>query len=290
MASIKDGIYGSALANKIRLERAVHKGSFLLVEGNSDANLFERFRDPQTCSITICMGKENLLDAVTELKDSGFCGVLGFADQDFAKFLGFPTFNGEIVFTDENDMEIMILCSEALDKVLQEFGSEDKILKTEETEGMSVKDLIFKSASIIGTLRLLSQREKWFLQFEKMKYKFVANNSYLLNELPTVKHILGRSEFKVSMTEDEILKFIRCNCIRQDIPKKNLCCGHDCVRILGKALKSTLGNSKGFNNDDGAATLEKILRLAYEFEHFKKTNAYNGIRNWEKISGFKILQ
>ena len=290
MSSIKDGINGSTLANQIRLERSVREVSFFLVEGNGDANVFKKFCDLQVCSIITCMGKDNLLDAVTELKDSGFCGVLGFADQDFAKLLGLPTFNGEVVFTDENDMEIMILCSEALDKVLQEFGTKKNILETEETEEMSVKDLIFKSSSIIGTLRLLSQREKWSLLFEKMKYKFVPNKSYFLDEVKTVRHVLGRSKFKVSMTEDEILKFIRYNCMRQDIPKKNLCCGHDCVRVLGRALKSTLGNSGQFNNDDGAVTLEKILRLAYEFEHFKKTNAYNEIRNWEKISGFKILQ
>lgn len=290
MSSIKDGINGSTIANQIRLERSLHEGSFFLVEGNGDANVFKKFCDLQVCSIIICMGKENLLDARTELKKSGFCGVLGFADRDFTEILSGPNVSGEIVFTDENDMEIMILCSAALDNMLEEFGNQNRISSTVNVEGMSVRDLIFSSASVVGTLRLLSQKEGWSLQFEGMTYQFVSNKSYSLDEVKTVRHVLGRSNFKVNMEESDIVTLIRSSSMLPDIPRKNLCCGHDCVRVLGRALKSALGNSKEFNNDAGAVTLEKVLRLAYEFEYFKKTNAYDEIRNWETISGFKILQ
>lgn len=290
MSSIKDEINGSTIVNQVRLEQSTHKGSFFLVEGNGDANLFKKFCDLQACSIIPCMGKENLLDAITELKKSGFCGVLGFADRDFTEILGDPNVSGEIVFTDENDMEIMILCSAALDAVLEEFGNQKRISSTVEAEGMSVRDLIFSSASVVGTLRLLSQKKGWSLQFEGMTYKFVSNKSYFLDGAKTVKHVLARSNFKVDMEENDIVTFIRSSGMLPDIPKKNLCCGHDCVRILGRALKSALGNSGEFNNNDGAVNLEKILRLAYEFEYFKKTNAYDEIRNWETISGLKILQ
>ena len=288
MSSIYDGIDGTSIANQIRLERADYVGSFLLVEGDSDSNLFERFCDKNTCSIVICLGQENLLRALSELELGGFCGVLGFADRDFSKFLSYPDFRGTVVFSDENDVEIMILCSTALDNILREFGDRASIATITKSENKEVCELIFEAASFIGTLRLISQKEDWSLSFKGMKYKFKPNNSYLLDEIKTIKHIVGRSCVRPSLSEDKILARVKeflskCN------ERKNLCSGHDCMRILGKALKSKLGSENQFDNENGAKTLERILRLAYDYDNFRKTRAYRKIRKWEKRSGYKTL-
>lgn len=288
MNSIKDDIDGLSLANEIRLSRPKHKGSFLLVEGPDDKKIFLDFCDQQACMIFPSSGKENLLDALRILDREGFQGVLGFADQDFAEFIGFPTVKGKVVFTDENDVEMMLLCSDALDKVLREFGNQDKINSLTSSQDKSVSELIFGSASIIGYLRLLSQINKWSLSFERMTYKYTANNSFIIDEKSIVRHVIGKSDTTPNMTESDIVDKIR-NRASDVESLKSLCCGHDCIRILGRALKYKLGNNPAFINKKGAKVLGGILRTAYSFKFFQQTKAYTEIRKWEETSGFKIF-
>ena len=236
MSSIRDYIDGYSLANEIRLSRSKFKGSFFLVEGVSDKNFFLNFCDNQVCSIIPCNGKKNLLDAIKDLDRTEFCGALGFADRDFTDDKALSDYKGKIVFTDENDMEIMLLCSEGLDKVLNEFGNQEKINSVTSSQGKSVKELIFASASIIGSLRALSKKNNLSLSFEGMDYKFTSSNSFFLSEKSTVRHILGRTKETVNMSENEILGHVN-NRTQEVTSLKNLCCGHDCIRVLGRAFK-----------------------------------------------------
>ena len=288
MSSIKKEMSGEIIANDVRLHRATHKGSFLLVEGSDDANLFKKFSDSQQCSIIVCLGRARLLEAITVLEKAAFSGALGIADKDFADFVGFPTFEGKVVFTDENDIEIMILCSPALDNLLGEFGAKDRVSAIVESEGKQVCDLVFDAASFVGALRLVSQVEGWSLSFEDMSYQFIPENSYCLNESKTIQHVVARTK-RTGMRLDAILTKVRDQVSKIDSPKK-LCCGHDCLRVLGKALKKKFGNTNEFDSDRGTKTLGQILRLAYEFDFFRQTNAYQEIRQWEIDTGFTVWQ
>ena len=58
-------------------------GVLLLVEGQGDETVFDRFCAEDECSIVVCLGKKNVLDAVDQLGMSGFVGALGLADRDF---------------------------------------------------------------------------------------------------------------------------------------------------------------------------------------------------------------
>ena len=289
MNRIRDEIDEWTLANQIRLEREAHDGSFLLVEGSNDAKLFSKFCDHSQCSIIICFGKDRLLKTLTVLKGKNFSGVLGFADKDFMKFVGCPLYEGSVVFSDENDIEMMILCSPALDSVLREYGTRNKIASTEDVESKPVCDLIFEAASFVGALRLNSQLESWYLSFDGMVYQFVDRDSYLLDENRTVQHVIARSRARLPLTDTEIVDHVRRQMTDNGLPKV-LCCGHDCVRILGKAFQRKIGNTNQFNGKEGAKNLERNLRLAYEYDFFRETNAYKEIRQWERASGFKVLQ
>ncbi len=289
MVSIKDGISGIILANQIRLERAVHEGSFLLVEGHTDSKILDRFCDNGVCSIVVCMGKGNLYEAIEALESSGFQGAIGFADRDFSDIVGYRECEGNVVYTDENDMEVMMLCSGSLDKILDEVGNADTILKTIEGAGKTARETIFESASVVGSLRLVSQIKSWSLRFDGMTYRFVKNSSCQLDKKKTVKHILGRSNLIEGVNEESTLDLVE-TWLSQEKSAKKLCRGHDCVRVLGKALKGAFGNTSQFNNESGARMLEAILRLSYEFGHFCDSRAYDDIRRWERNTGFRVFE
>lgn len=289
MSSVKAEISGITLANEVRLERAVHKGSFLLVEGDTDASLFRKFISVQDCAIVVCSGKENTFLATTILSRSGFCGALSIVDKDFADFLGSPVDEVPVFFTDHNDVEIMILSSTCLSYVLLEFGVDDKVDAVTQSTGMEVCDILFDAAAFLGALRLLSLREEWHLKFEGMNYKFLDANSYVLDEIRTVQHIVARSERRPSISELEVAEIARLEKMAAN-SHRDICCGHDCVRILGRALRRSLGNTNLFNSEEGAKQLSKVLRVAYGWEQFRETELFRSILEWELGSGYVVFR
>lgn len=288
MNSIANSIDGVSIANQIRLERAHHAGSFLLVEGSGDAKVFRGFCDQEECSIVVCLGKDKLVEEIGELEASRFAGALGFMDRDFGEFIGYPNVIGDVVYSDENDMEMAILCSTALDKILREFGNGDAISRSVCVSGKSIRETIFSSASVVGALRLVAQEHQLPLRFDGMKYKFKRRNSCIIDEKLTVQHIFGRSRGRGGVNEDDLLSAVRGH-LSGDKDLKLLCSGHDCVRVLGRALKKEFGNSDHFDSDEGAKMLEGVLRISYDLRDFQSTGAYSRMCNWEVDRGFTIF-
>ena len=289
MNSIRSEVDGDTLANQIRLERASHKGSFFLVEGNTDANIFEKFINEDECQIIVCLGKKRVIDTLQILKDDRFEGSLGIIDKDFNDHVGYPNFTGDVVYTDENDMEILILCSPALSNVLREYGVEERLAAEMERYGQQPCQRIFEAASKIGALRMISVRDELGLKFDEIKYRFVRANSFELDIQRMIKSVLDHSTLEGNLDVEHLFESLA-EIINKTESSKRLCCGHDCVRILGRALRSSFGNTNSFDSEKRTKELERILRLSYEYAFFKTTEAYKRIRSWEVNFGFTILQ
>lgn len=288
MSSLKDEITGQTLANQIMLERAAHSGSFFLVEGSSDASLFKRFTDSGNCSIVVCTGWERLTQAISILTRRGFEGALGFCDRDYCNKTGYPEYDGVIVFTDENDFEAQIIHSEALDKVLDEFGNHTLVSAELASEGASASELLFRWSQATGALRLSSAQNCWNLKFNGITYKFMDQNSPELCPIKTVQNVVGRS-INDGLPNVCLIQDIVTRCIAS-FSENELINGHDCVAVLGKALRKRFGRTNRFDSPNGRDDLAKILRIAYEFAFFQKTRGYHEIRRWEIATGHSILR
>ena len=288
MVSIRDSIDGISIANNIRLLRSTHQGSFLLVEGSTDAGVMKGFCQSEHCIIVVCVNRSNLIDAMNELGKSIFPGIIALADRDYATFTGFPRVQGKVVYTDENDLELTILHSPALSEVLEAFASKTKIDKTARESKREIVELLCESASVVGTLRLMSHRKGWNLRFEEMTYQFKRGNSFHLDERATVKHLLGRNEMWGKLGEEVLVAEVE-NRDQLDGQHKDLCSGHDCVHVLGRALRNAIGNEGGFANPKGVVRLEAVLRLSYKFRHFRTSSAYREMREWEGLTGYRVL-
>jgi hypothetical protein len=60
MISIAANMDAFDIAQEIRLERQVHKGSFLLLEGQEDLDRFLKFTDTSGSTVN-CFGRRNLI-------------------------------------------------------------------------------------------------------------------------------------------------------------------------------------------------------------------------------------
>nr|WP_243146916.1 DUF4435 domain-containing protein [Scytonema sp. UIC 10036] len=124
-------------ANQIRLRRSTFSGTFLLVEGSSDKTFYDRFVDKAACQLVSVSGKPSsklrVIAVLEILEKSTFQGILAIIDADFERLETFIYSSPNLLRTDTHDLETMLINSPALNKVVAEFASEEKIVAQDRT-------------------------------------------------------------------------------------------------------------------------------------------------------------
>lgn len=271
-------------ANAIRLQRSSFSGTFLLVEGHSDKVFYERFTDKAACKLVIISGKPSsklrVIAVLEILNKSSFQGVLAIVDADFDR-LETLSYNPNLLRTDSHDLETMLLNSFALDKVIAEFGSEEKIIKF----GRDVRTVLLEACMSLGYLRWISQRDELNLTFNGITFsKFIDEQTLQINEFKLIQEVKNKSQ-AFSLQNEELQQRLT-NEKSGNYDPWQVCCGHDLVEILSLGLRKAIGSFK-VDRD----SLERNLRLAYKEAYFYKTQIYLDIRIWEtQNQPFKVLQ
>ena len=276
--------YAIEIATEIRLTRSQHSGSFLVVEGRDDRLFMEGFTCRVTCNIMVAQGKQNVCEVVRILDNHNFDGVLGLVDADFDRIEGVPARGPNIVMPEYHDLETMLLCSQALDRILVEFGSQDKI----DDFGENVLDALISRALPAGYLRLHSARNSLNLRFDGMAYSawidrasFDARTDRLINEAKSrsQRQNLSSNALETAIRQLETAGF----------HPREVCNGADLIEILSIGLRSKLGNRSP--PAVNAKTLRQSLRLAYTEQEFSMSNLGKDIASWEALGvGFQVLR
>lgn len=272
----------NAIANKIIMTRSYPgKASlaFLIVEGTTDKNLYQTYINTIVCQIVVADGRDNTREALAILERESCRGVLAIVDADFDVLEGKTPQSPNLFMTDTHDLEMMLIQSPALEKVLAEFGSEDKIARFVTTHGKDVRSFLLESARSIGYLRWLSARENLALKFEGMGFeKFIEKDTLKIDILKLIRLVQGRSVAhtaqKRSLDTDIHEKIKLLSNDSHDL--WHVCCGHDITCILSFGLQKTIG-SKRMEPD----MVEICLRLAYEYTYFRQTKLYVSVKQWE---------
>jgi len=271
------------IANQVRMRRSSHKGSFLIVEGRSDKLVYERFIDGTNCEFSIASGKDNAVAAIRILEQDNFAGVLAIIDADFCRLeLNLPS-SSNLLLTDEHDLEMMLLKSLALDKVLSERGSEDKI----NNFGQDIRLTLLERGKKIGYLRWVSFKENLSLKFEELSFsRFIDKATLVIDTGKLIKAVKDHSQ-KFALREQDIQNSIE-TLEKAAYDPWQVCCGHDIICILSIGLSKVWGSWK--TNEIRSDILERELRLAYEYAYFRSTQLYQSIQQWEvKNKPYQVL-
>jgi len=282
------------IANDVRMTRSQHRGSFALVEGRStDLLVFDRLIAQGSCQLTPADGKANVLGAVAILEADSFPGVLGIVDADRSRVSRDLPKSANILLTDGCDLESMLLRSPALDKVMAELGSAEKIEKLESERGKSIREHLAYLARPLGALRYISERDNLRLRFQERHArrrgrerrqglafsKFVDREFVTVDRPALVRTVKNYSQL-ASLDEDGLLAQLESIVADRRISSWDLSSGHDMVQILSLGLRKALGTRK--EGEVSADALECSLRLAYEKEHFRASGLCAAIRDWER--------
>jgi hypothetical protein len=113
------------IENEVRMQRQLHAGSFLVVEGDDDHRFWSSRVATCCCELVIGDGKPNVLGALERLDRTAIDGVLGIVDDDFDALEGRVLPSPNLVVTETHDLECLLLRSPALNRVLAELGDQE---------------------------------------------------------------------------------------------------------------------------------------------------------------------
>jgi hypothetical protein len=281
---VREFLTDDRIANKIRLRREISSSTFLLVEGCSDKVFYERFVDRAVCELEIAVGKIRVINILEILETSNFSGILGIVDADFDRLEVSAHNSPNLLRTDTHDLETMLIDSPALDKVIAEFGSEEKIAKFDR----DIRTILVEAGMSIGYLRWISQCDRLNLTFNDIRFsRFINEKSLQIDELELIKEVKNKSQ-ALSLDNNDIQQ--RLTKQKSDSHDRlQICCGHDLVEILSLGLRKAIGTMK--QADIESDSLERSLRLAYEEVYFQQTQLYSNIQQWESIDrSFQVFK
>jgi hypothetical protein len=275
-----------SIVNTARMMRTQYAGTILIVEGSTDARVYGDFVSKTECRLIIATGKDNAISALELLENGDIDGVLTIVDADFWRLDGNEPNSSNLLLTDSHDLETMILYSDALDKVLSEFGSDKKITEL----GKPIRDILLESGLPVGYLRWLSSttKDNLSLKFKELSFdEFVDEQTLRVsidNLIIELKINSGDSTLDENATK---LKIMTLGWERHD--HWQVCSGHDLVLILSIGLRNIFGNprrGKTVTSDQ----VDGMMRLAYNYSHFCLTILHNSIKDWEKANpSFRVL-
>lgn len=299
---MRDAITPERIANSMQQE-SDFEGTFLLVEGVKDLKLFKKFVCDANGKLKITHGKHKMREIYQILQQRGFDRMLGIRDADFIRVNGNEKFDANyaeaIYLTDAHDSESMILLSNALENLLVEVSSDDKIEALEQTKG-SIRHLLFDLTYPIGCLRYANKKFDLGLAFKpkspegnKLKLKKIICEKTLsyLGDEKLVTTVLQYStnrgrELPAKEVILEKLNEVKSYELSPDI----IANGHDLSEALFILIKKGLKSSSKSIQD--ASCVEELMRIAYSDGQFKGTSLFESLTKWqqEKNLSFFLIQ
>lgn len=262
---------------------AARPTAFLLVEGGSDERFWLARVDPRSCQVRAVGNRDKALAELRTVKAEGKGGFVAVLDADFDRVEDTLAGEPDVVWTDLHDLELMLIASPALDKVLVEACSRPKREKLEAEERCTVREALLSRGLQPARLRWLSRREKLALTFRKLspdgtfsflKYSaFCERTTWKLDVAKLVKTVLDFSTQHRLKPQDLLQRMSAL----PEVDAWQLCVGHDLVGLLAVGLSSKLGN-RNLQIED----LQERLRLAFEQSHLEATAMFAALRKWER--------
>lgn len=242
---------------------------WILVEGISDHKLYKKLINGSNTKVEQVNGGgiNELKQALTQLIQKNIC-VIGIRDADFMHLDQQQEDIDVLFLTDVHDAEMLLI---ACDVVFEHLLNEYLPIKPSNTNNF--RDDLLRSLVFISGLRWLNHIDDIGLNFKGISVdKFYDASLLKLDKHNCMTDVIQRSPKKkrepdITEIEEKISTITDYN---------NLSNGHDVLKAL--ALHITSKNNKGVNHDD----LAEILRIAYRFDDFTKTNLYNNLKQWEQ--------
>jgi hypothetical protein len=281
-------------ANRIGMLRSHYRGTFLLVEGDADCRFFSTFVDLTKCKIVPAHGKANVLDTIKELETRNIAGILGIVDADFWIIEGIRAPTQNVLITETHDLESIMLLSGALEKVVREYVPGTQ-MDTVTAISDELRGEVVHIGLPLGYVRWVSWREGYDLKFDELEFSNFVDSRAALDLSKLLQEIRSCTN-KRGLPSDQQIRQKIALLEQSNSDPWHICQGHDLVALIKFALPPILRKRFGSDIAKNAERrlhrdqVERELRQAFGAEHFKITQLWNAICNWELLNGpFLVL-
>jgi hypothetical protein len=285
---VRQYINASNLAVTVKMLRSTFTGAFLLLEGDCDGRLFNRFIDPNSCRTFFCYGREKLLGVVEILERDTFAGFLAVADNDSSMIFGERIASNNVIVTDENDIELVIFQSDVLERVLAEYCNSENVAAFEQAKNEPIRSTFVRVAGTLGALRCLSKLNAWHLRFEDMTLQFEQRRDIEISIDQQIEHLRGRSQGTTMPLLPQVRQEM--DDFRGKFPDAHkYVSGHDLCGVICKSIHDVFGRAHVALTRKAAA-VEEVFRAAFSEENFRATTVFADIKAWEvRNPPFRVL-
>ena len=254
------------------------KCPYILVEGDSDKRLYGTLYSKDKVTFRRLFGWENVLKVIECANHRNVKGIAGIIDRDYHELLQDKVLNTPNLYhTDENDLEMMLLCSSAFDKFISLSANTEKVNSADEC-----RNVIIQAAAQLGSLRYISARDEIGLSFHNMDMTKVIDKSTLNVDLINyVNKVCSRSRsqgISISVPTSQLVSKME-EALHHFHPRL-LCNGHDSMAVLAVSLQKMYGNYNA--NEYSEERLFEALSMGYTMSIFSASNLFASLRaQWE---------
>ena len=285
------------LVAKLRMFRSRYPWhSLVLVEGQTDEALWTEYK-AERCSLIPAGNKEKAVKAleITNAKTS-LKGVAAIVDPDFWLVEQTDRLDADnLLYDNSPDMEMMMLNSPALEKVLRHTFVN---IETDQIHQFanSLRTETLRLALEFGYFRLLDFRHREYnLMLRRVSDKFadfIDEKTFQFRIRDVAAKLLEENS---ALTVSELLQQVEA--LKGQISLEiAVCRGKDAIAVMSCLLPVHF--SRTFNRDLSQKArkqttgneLTRTLRMAFEYAHFLVTQLHRRIRDWESTHRpYKIL-
>lgn len=260
------------LAAEVKMTRMGNSDAIVVLEGQSDCRFwFTRF--VRECALIDGEGKNNVLGCLNKLDDVGIGDVLGIVDDDLDSLFDVKLTSPNIVVTDYRDLECMLLCSDALENVLNEFGDWDRIRKFEQCSGCTVIKAVEERAIHFGKIRFAARMFNLSVNADGLRVRRSLNESTWTLDMDRLVKGTGGARHQI---------LERCLAKLPVAEPWNIIRGHDAVDVLCVGLRRVLGR---LGASTGREQICKVLRSGFSEASLRRSRVYSNICHWESVNG-----
>lgn len=266
------------------MERTVFDGGYLVVEGVTDSRLYGKFLDKDGSRILIAHSKDNVVRVVKDMsRKRNDRKVLAIIDRDLDLLKG-KKIEPPLFGTDCRDMEMMLIRSNALDNVLDEYCEAESIQSFKGRRG-DIRDALVDAACPVGLLMYATMKNGLRLSFKNIDFSAIVNPRTLsLDVKAMVVQVLCNSSVERISTK-QLYRMLQSEADLLDDPWK-AARGHDAIGILLVGLRKGFGSFNARYLDDGS--LAGALRLAFDDDDFSSTDLYRDTSEWSSGIGVSL--
>ncbi|HET7443160.1 MAG TPA: DUF4435 domain-containing protein [Solirubrobacterales bacterium] len=243
------------LLARLRLDRVARGRGVAITEGPTDSRMLSAALGAHGNNFFSAGGRGNVLRCAEELRNEPLSGVICVADRDFDS--GEDHWPGAwwLVFYDDADIEAMLVESQALTRVLDEWASEGKLARFGGVE--AVRRQARESTGPLAVLRAINARDGLGIPFDGIEMQDLFDKkSGELRTASLIGKVAGLS--KVSHAElQEMLDGAPLICPQTNRPLSR---GRDLLAAISALLRRSIGSLS--KQQTAGGLVEKSLRLA----------------------------